>query len=239
MHGAMASAGGRDGGEKRGAADRISISAGTRMLVRTTKRGACCARARPPAPASMSLHALMHPAARACRRLLSSAASDAAYASSIAFPGDAGGRRLPLVSALDTHAPGSTPPMAAFRLMDEDGRLRPDGAALLPPEACDRAAATAMYTTMVRLATMDSIFYDAQRQGRISFYMTNGGEEGIHVGTAAALRADDEIFAQYREAGVLMWRGFTLQNFADQVRPRARSAGRGGAHCSATALSRR
>jgi 2-oxoisovalerate dehydrogenase E1 component alpha subunit len=29
--------------------------------------------------------------------------------------------------------------------------------------------------------------------------------------------ADDEIFAQYREAGVLMWRGFTIQNFADQV----------------------
>ena len=29
--------------------------------------------------------------------------------------------------------------------------------------------------------------------------------------------ADDEVFAQYREAGVLMYRGFTLQNFADQV----------------------
>ena len=27
----------------------------------------------------------------------------------------------------------------------------------------------------------------------------------------------DEVFAQYREAGVLMWRGFSLQNFADQV----------------------
>ncbi len=26
-----------------------------------------------------------------------------------------------------------------------------------------------------------------------------------------------QVFAQYREAGVLMWRGFTIQNCADQV----------------------
>lgn len=31
------------------------------------------------------------------------------------------------------------------------------------------------------------------------------------------------VFAQYREPGVLMWRGFTLENFADQVLPRDRS----------------
>lgn len=31
------------------------------------------------------------------------------------------------------------------------------------------------------------------------------------------LAVQDEVFAQYREAGVLMWRGFSLQNFADQV----------------------
>ena len=31
-----------------------------------------------------------------------------------------------------------------------------------------------MYTVMARLAIMDKAFYDAQRQGRISFYMTSG-----------------------------------------------------------------
>ena len=41
-------------------------------------------------------------------------------------------------------------------------------------------------------------------------------EGGIHVGSAAGLSDDDMIYAQYREAGVLMWRGFTLQQFADQ-----------------------
>lgn len=38
-------------------------------------------------------------------------------------------------------------------------------------------------------------------QGRISFYMTNYGEEGTHVGSAAALDSTDLVFGQYREAG--------------------------------------
>jgi len=63
---------------------------------------------------------------------------------------------------------------------------------------------------------MDQIFYDAQRQGRISFYMTNYGEEATHIGSASALSEQDVIYGQYREAGVLMWRGFTLQQFANQ-----------------------
>ena len=48
--------------------------------------------------------------------------------------------------------------------------------------------------------------------------MTCTGEEAIHIGSAAALTPEDLIYAQYREAGVLMWRGFSLQQVADQVR---------------------
>ena len=40
---------------------------------------------------------------------------------------------------------------------------------------------------MVELNTMDKILYEVQRQGRISFYMTNYGEEATHFGSAAAL----------------------------------------------------
>lgn len=72
------------------------------------------------------------------------------------------------------------------------------------------------YTHMIRLRQMDSILQNAQRQGRISFYMTCRGEEAIHFGAASALSLEDTVLAQYREAGVLMWRGFTLQQFADQ-----------------------
>lgn len=82
--------------------------------------------------------------------------------------------------------------MACFRIMDESGNIRPGAV----DPGVDRDTALRIYSTMCRLQTMDNIFYDAQRQGRISFYMTNGGEEGTHLGTAVALQPDDEVFAQ-------------------------------------------
>jgi 2-oxoisovalerate dehydrogenase E1 component alpha subunit len=54
---------------------------------------------------------------------------------------------------------------------------------------------------MIRLRKMDTILHNAQRQGRISFYMTQHGEEAIHMGSASALKPQDVILAQYREAG--------------------------------------
>lgn len=58
-----------------------------------------------------------------------------------------------------------------------------------------------MYNSMLRVKAMDKIMYDAQRQGRISFYMTNHGEEAVQVGSVAALDPRDLIWGQYREAG--------------------------------------
>lgn len=42
------------------------------------------------------------------------------------------------------------------------------------------------------------------------------GEEAIHFGSAAALDPEDEVYAQYREAGVLLWRGYTLDEVMNQ-----------------------
>jgi 2-oxoisovalerate dehydrogenase E1 component alpha subunit len=84
-----------------------------------------------------------------------------------------------------------------------------------------------MYTAMVQLSVMDTILYDVQRQGRISFYMTNYGEEATHIGTAAALREQDIVFGQYREAGVLLWRGFTLPEFMNQCYGNQHDPGKG------------
>mmetsp|Transcript_67904 Transcript_67904/g.116678 ORF Transcript_67904/g.116678 Transcript_67904/m.116678 type:complete len:333 (+) Transcript_67904:120-1118(+) len=69
---------------------------------------------------------------------------------------------------------------------------------------------------MVRLKSMDDVFLASQRQGRISFYMTSTGEEATHIGSAAALDDGDTVLAQYREAGVLLWRGESVQQLADQ-----------------------
>ncbi|KAJ5638893.1 hypothetical protein N7528_001283 [Penicillium herquei] len=81
---------------------------------------------------------------------------------------------------------------------------------------------------------MDVVMFEAQRQGRLSFYMgannfpkVSAGEEGIAVGSAAALTPDDVVFAQYREAGVFQQRGFTLKNFMSQLFANCNDHGRG------------
>ncbi|XP_064359028.1 2-oxoisovalerate dehydrogenase subunit alpha, mitochondrial isoform X2 [Dromaius novaehollandiae] len=85
-----------------------------------------------------------------------------------------------------------------YRVMDRQGHVRcPDQDPQLPQELVLK-----LYKTMTLLNTMDRILYESQRQGRISFYMTNYGEEGTHVGSAAALDDTDLVFGQYREAAV-------------------------------------
>jgi len=73
-----------------------------------------------------------------------------------------------------------------------------------------------LLTCMIKLRMMDEMLLDAQRQGRIPFYATCSGEEGSVVGAAAGLSFEDEVFSQYREHGVLLWRGFRYQDFMDQ-----------------------
>lgn len=55
-----------------------------------------------------------------------------------------------------------------------------------------------IYEMMIQLNQMDQFLYDVQRHGRISFYMTNYGEEATHFGSAAAMDKDDIIFGQVR-----------------------------------------
>lgn len=84
-----------------------------------------------------------------------------------------------------------------YRVMDRQGHIvSPSEDPQLPKELVLK-----LYKTMTLLNTMDRILYESQRQGRISFYMTNYGEEGTHVGSAAALDDTDLVFGQYREAG--------------------------------------
>ncbi|GKY91173.1 hypothetical protein MPSEU_000090000 [Mayamaea pseudoterrestris] len=84
-----------------------------------------------------------------------------------------------------------------------------------------------VHAQMMRLREMDEILLNAQRQGRISFYMTCRGEEAIHMGAASALDLGDPVFAQYREQGLLMWRGFTLDQFCNQCFSNKADLGKG------------
>lgn len=110
-----------------------------------------------------------------------------------------------------------------YRVMDRQGHVVSAGQdPQLPKEQVLK-----LYKTMTLLNTMDRILYESQRQGRISFYMTNYGEEGTHVGSAAALDDGDLVFGQYREAGVLLYRGYPLELFMAQCYGNASDPGKG------------
>lgn len=115
-------------------------------------------------------------------------------------------------------------PIPTFRVMDAAGKIV-DSEHF--PSDVSGETAVSWYKHMVTLNQMDRILYDSQRQGRISFYMTNYGEEATHIGSAAALRSDDVVYAQYREAGVLLYRGFTLADFMNQCYSNERDLGKG------------
>ncbi len=69
------------------------------------------------------------------------------------------------------------------------------------------------YKTMVLTRHIDERMVTLQRQGTISFALSSLGEEACSVASAAALSSDDWLYPQYRECGIMFWRGFTPQQY--------------------------
>ena len=132
-------------------------------------------------------------------------------------------QKIPYVHELVIPDPSGVGPMPCFRVLDETGK-RIKGT---DQYDMDEKLAKDIYKAMVQLQTLDTLFYEAQRQGRFSFYMTCFGEEATVVGSAAGLEMVDHVFAQYREHGVLLWRGMNFQEFADQCYGNHRDYGKG------------
>lgn len=122
-------------------------------------------------------------------------------------------------------SPDSPKTIPTIRLCDKDGKAVKG--AELPVELLEPGRLTEIYKKMLLLAAMDKLLYEAQRQGRISFYMTSSGEEATHFGSAAALNPSDPIYAQYRETGVLLSRGFSLQQMLHQLTGNCKDLGKG------------
>ncbi|ESO94690.1 hypothetical protein LOTGIDRAFT_202459 [Lottia gigantea] len=135
------------------------------------------------------------------------------------FPGS----KSEFISKLKFIDPDKVDGIPVYRALGRDGKILEDS----EDPKLDSETVIKMYKDMTLLNTMDRILYESQRQGRISFYMTNYGEEGTHIGSAAALDQKDMVFGQYREAGVLMWRGFTLDQFMDQCYGNENDIGKG------------
>ena len=110
-----------------------------------------------------------------------------------------------------------------FRVIDEEGQIinkKYEG-------SIDDATLQKMYRTMVMMNEADVVYNQAQRQSRISFYMTQLGEEAAGVGSAAAIKSHDMIFPQYREAGAFLWRAFSIQQMAHQLTSNQYDLGKG------------
>ncbi|WP_202114777.1 thiamine pyrophosphate-dependent dehydrogenase E1 component subunit alpha [Vreelandella zhuhanensis] len=116
-----------------------------------------------------------------------------------------------------THEPafltGDEYSIPTFSLLGPDGQLYPGAQA---PEL-ERDQARRIYRSMLATRILDERMLAAQRQGRLSFYMQCTGEEAAVIGAAAALDDADMIMAQYREQGALVYRGFSFDEFMNQL----------------------
>ncbi|NOT32614.1 MAG: thiamine pyrophosphate-dependent dehydrogenase E1 component subunit alpha [Candidatus Eisenbacteria bacterium] len=97
------------------------------------------------------------------------------------------------------------------QVLDPEGRLVGEA-----PEV-PNADLLALHRHMLKLRVLDQRMLSLQRQGRIGFYGTAGGQEAAIVGSAYAWRATDWIFPALRELGVSMWRGTSMKEVVCQL----------------------
>ncbi|HUR70066.1 MAG TPA: thiamine pyrophosphate-dependent enzyme [Candidatus Thermoplasmatota archaeon] len=74
-----------------------------------------------------------------------------------------------------------------------------------------------IYATMVRVRMLNERSMNLQRQGRIGFYIGSEGQEAVHVASAAALEGTDWWFPHYRDPGVALLRGASVEAMVHQL----------------------
>ncbi|XPF95366.1 thiamine pyrophosphate-dependent dehydrogenase E1 component subunit alpha [Colwellia sp. RE-S-Sl-9] len=128
---------------------------------------------------------------------------------------------------LDVHTPvfidGHSVEIPVLKILNHDGTVFP-GAEL--PEI-NQELAVKIYQSFVFHRVLDERMVASQRQGRLSFYLTALGEEATTIGGTAGLEPQDMIMAQYREQGALIFRGFSLENFMNQMFSNEKDLGKG------------
>jgi 2-oxoisovalerate dehydrogenase E1 component alpha subunit len=140
--------------------------------------------------------------------------------SHVSFPGAV---KSAFTSNLKFALSSESPALPTYRVVDQDGNIVDQ---TFKQDLSDEEVVK-LYRTMLTISVMDLIMFDAQRQGRLSFYMVSAGEEAISVGSASVLDKADVVFCQYREQGVLAQRGFTLNDFMNQLFANKRDPGKG------------
>ncbi|KAI3335558.1 dehydrogenase E1 component [Ustulina deusta] len=128
----------------------------------------------------------------------------------VSFPGAV---KSAFTSDLRFALPSDQPALPTYRVVDQDGNIVDHSF----KQDLSNEEIVQLYKTMLMVSIMDIVMFDAQRQGRLSFYMVSAGEEALSVGSASILDKQDVVFCQYREQGVFAQRGFTLHDFMNQL----------------------
>ena len=118
---------------------------------------------------------------------------------------------------------GSALTIPTLSVLKADGSLTKGAKA---PKLSEKLAQK-IYRDMVYTRTLDERMVGAQRQGRLSFYLTCTGEEASVAGTIAAFKQDDMVMGQYREQVALRFRGFTTEQFMNQLFSNSKDLGKG------------
>ena len=100
-----------------------------------------------------------------------------------------------------------------FSLLNINGQLHEGAKA----PNIDKETALKIYRDMNYIRILDQRMLGAQRQGRLSFYLTCSGEEASVTGSIAAFSKQDMVMSQYREHAALRFRGFTSEQFMNQL----------------------
>lgn len=140
----------------------------------------------------------------------SSSVSQRPHSEYVSFPG---ALKSAFTNKLNFQQPQSWTALPTYRVVDQNGEIvdssfEPD----IPEETIVK-----LYKDMLYISILDVIMFDAQRQGRLSFYMVSAGEEAVPVGTSSVIDREDVIFCQYREQGCFRERGWTTKQFMAQL----------------------
>lgn len=92
-------------------------------------------------------------------------------------------------------------------ILDENGKITDKK---LEPKI-SKEVLLKMYRTMMIGRISDIKALQFQRQGRMLTYALNKGQEGCQVGAAAAMEAQDWLSPAFREVGIALYRGISLE----------------------------
>jgi 2-oxoisovalerate dehydrogenase E1 component alpha subunit len=92
--------------------------------------------------------------------------------------------------------------------LDHEGQ--PTGA--LPEFAQDAAELIKMHRFMTLARAFDAKAVNLQRTGKLGTFASCLGQEATHIGTGAAMRAEDVLAPVYREHGTQLWRGVRMDS---------------------------